>query len=262
MIPMRHLVRSMSSFSPAGLGRAGVVAVLLAGCSVAQPPAAPPQAEQELRNVLPAAGGGQLINEGGPVFLLPGTLRMPTAFKGELGSLVVRAERLDGGSFPHVPSAAVSGDGTFTLRGPLTSKLFFATTEFSAEDKLYRVRALARAESGEPIVLDTASALVAAKIALAAQKRALDDLSLVETTEVTSQVRSALAASLEAVSLDQPNETLSGALDAAASRSAGLAKRLTEWEAKLLPASPTPGPSPSATPSPSPSPEASFEPIK
>ena len=65
--------------------------------------------------------------------------------------------------------------GSFKLTGPITSQLFFATAEFTAKEGTHRVRALARAESGEPIVLDPASTLVTAKVALAAQARRLDD---------------------------------------------------------------------------------------
>jgi hypothetical protein len=169
-----------------------------------------------------------------------------------MSALTVRAERLDGGSFPRVSPAAVNADGSFTLKGPITSQLFFATVEFAAKDATHRVRALARAQSGEPIILDTASTLVTAKVALAAQVRRLDDLSYSNTAEVTSQVRSVLSTSLDSVSLDQPNEKLSQQLTDAASKSEPLATSLRAWEAALLP-SPAPAPSPSAKSSASPS---------
>lgn len=263
---MRKTMRNTATtpiVSSVRLGHLAVAAAVLAGC-VSQPtPNNPITTEGELRNTLPA-NGGKLINEGGPVFALPGTIRMPAYFAGDRATLTVRAERLDGGAFPKVEPAPVSADGSFTLKGPITSQLFFATTEFTAQDGLHRMRTLARAQAGEPIILDTASTLVGAKIALAAQKRSLDDLGYVASTEVTSQVRSVLSTSLDAVKLDKPNEQLAQALTDAAAKHETLATSLRKWEQTLLPASPTPAPSPSASakPSASPTTAGSTEPVK
>ncbi|MFN3428417.1 MAG: hypothetical protein ACK46X_00535 [Candidatus Sericytochromatia bacterium] len=246
--------------NPVRLGHLAVAAAVLTGC-VSQPtPTNPITAEGELRHTITGTNGGKLINEGGPVFALPGTIRMPAYFAGDPATLTVRAERLDGGAFPKVEPAPVSADGSFTLKGPITSQLFFATTEFTAQDGLHRMRTLARAQAGEPIILDTASTLVGAKVALAAQKRSLDDLSYVATTEVTSQVRSVLATNLDAVKLDKPNEQLAQALTDAAAKHETLATSLRKWEQTLLPASPTPGPSPK--PSAQPTTAGSAEPVK
>ncbi|MNT56702.1 hypothetical protein D3C72_1940250 [compost metagenome] len=117
------------------------------------------------------------------------------------------------------------------------------------------MRALARAQSGEPIILDPASTLVAAKIALAAQARRLDDLSYVDTSEVTSQVRSVLSTALEDVPLDQTNEQLAQHLTDVAAKNEALAASLRKWEANLRPS-----PAPTATAKPSPSPSASLSP--
>jgi hypothetical protein len=127
------------------------------------------------------------------------------------------------------------------------------------------VRALARAQDGAPLILDAASSLVSAKVALAAQKRALDDLNYPETTDLTAQLRSTLGAQLDGVSLAQPNGALSTQLDALAKKNEGLAARLLKWSAALEPApAPTPQPAGAATPgaSSAPSPEPSHEPVK
>ena len=262
---MRNLVPFVKRSSGAGFGAVLLAVALAAGCTTSpqpQPGAIPP--EDVLRNTI-AGTGGKLINEGGPVFLLPGNLKRPSFFTGELSGLTVRAERLDGGAFVRVGAAPVAADGSFALKGPITSELFFATTEFAAGDATHRMRTLARAQSGDPIILDTASTLVSAKIALAAQARRLDDLSYVDTNEVTSQVRSVLATSLDAVPLDQTNEQLAKQLTDAASKHEALAASLRKWEATLLP---SPAPSASAKPSPSPSaslapsPAGSHEPVK
>jgi hypothetical protein len=243
---MRPSIASLLS-SKAGL--LAVAIALLAGCQAPAPVTGPIAPESQVRN---SVAGGKLINEGGPVFALPGTVHLPTYFAGDPATLTVRAERLDGGVFPRVAPAPVAADGSFKLSGPITSQLFFATAEFTAKDGTHRVRALARAEEGSAIVLDTASTLVTAKIAVAAQARRLDDMSYRDTAEVVSQVRSVLATKLDAVSLDLPNEQLSDALDAAASGSDAVAASLAKWEATLKP-SPTPAPSPTAKPAASPS---------
>lgn len=264
---MRCVMRNLVSFvkrSP-GFGAVGLALAVALGCpaSPAPSPGVIP-AEDVLRNTV-SGTGGKLINEGGPVFLLPGALKAPRFFTGELSGLMVRAERLDGGAFVRVSPVPVAADGNFTLRGPITSELFFATAEFTANDATHRMRALARAQSGEPIILDPASTLVAAKIALAAQARRLDDLSYVDTSEVTSQVRSVLSTALEDVPLDQTNEQLAQHLTDAAAKNEALAASLRKWEAALRPSSTpiaTAKPSPSPSASLSPEPAESHEPVK
>ena len=158
-----------------------------------------------------------------------------------------------------------ASDGSFTLKGPITSELFFASTDFMFEDRLHRVRALARAQSGDPIVLDVASSLISAKVALAAQKRTLDALDYSETVELTAQVRSTLKTALNAVRLDQPNEALSSQLDDLAKKSEPLAVSLSEWERSVLGVSapkPSPSASPSGAPSVDPSASPGVEPVK
>jgi hypothetical protein len=128
------------------------------------------------------------------------------------------------------------------------------------------MRTLVRAQGGEPIILDAASSLVSAKIAVAAQTRKLDDLSYVDTNEVTSQVRSVLSTSLDAIPLDQTNEQLSKQLSEAALKNPALATSLRKWESTLLPASPSPSPVASGTakpsPTPVPTPSGAVEPVK
>lgn len=246
MIPT-HRRRGASLVALAATG------ALLAGCIVGQPtqPVEPP-----IEGVI-KSNPGTLINEGGPVFALPGSIKLPGYFQGDMTALEVRAERLDGGTFPKVAPAPVGAGGAFTLEGPITSQLFFATTEFSHENHPHRLRALARAQGGDPLVLDGASTLMSAKIALAAQKRFLDDLDYTEATELTAQVRSAVGAELQAVPLDQPNEALSAALTESVKPYQTLSARLAAWESAIMPPeapAPTPSPSPTPTPDPTPTP--------
>lgn len=263
-------------------GGAALLAALAAGCMVAAPTPAPQEFHDESRKVSvnsqtpalineggPVFGapqvpaGGALINEGGPVFALPGSIRLPSYVAGDVSTLTIQAERTDGGAFPGVEPAKVTTEGGFTLRGPITSELFFASTDFMYEGRLHRVRALARAQSGDPIVLDVASSLISAKVALAAQKRTLDALDYVETNELTAQVRSTLKASFGDVRLDQPNETLSAQLSDLSKKSEPLAASLSEWEHAVLGVPrPTPSASPSAGPSPDPSASGGAEPVK
>lgn len=243
--PKRHTLHLLQS---------GTLAVLLAGCVVSAPASTPaPDEVSSLINTKSAP----LINEGGPVFLLPGTVKMPGYFTGAMNTLSVKAERLDGGAFPRVTEAPVNAEGGFELKGPLTSQLFFATAEFTHENHLHRVRALARAQSTEPLVLDTASSLIAAKVALAAQRMPQDALDYTETTELSAQVRSALSGALQGVDLAQPNEALSARLNAAAVEHPALASRLLRWETSMAP---SPEPSPSSTPEPQPSASATAKP--
>lgn len=263
-------------------GGAALMAALVAGCMVSAPTPAPQEYHDDSRKVSVSAqnaalineggpvfgaptvpDGGQLINEGGPVFALPGSIRLPSYVSGDVSTLTIKAERTDGGAFPGVEAAKVGTDGSFTLRGPITSELFFAATEFMYEDRLHRVRALARAQSGEAIVLDVASSLISAKVALAAQKRTLDALDYNETTEITAQVRSTLKSSLGAVKLDQPNEALSAQLTTLAKKSEPLSVSLGAWETTVLGLpKPTPSPAPSGSPSPQASESPNLEPVK
>jgi hypothetical protein len=240
------------------LGQACVMAGLLAGCATTGTlPASPEDAVSTALNY----NKPTLINEGGPVFALPGALQMPSYYGGDIASLTVRAERIDGGGFPKVPEVKVQKDGTFSLNGPLTSNLFFASTEFIHEDTLHRVRALVRAQSDEPVIIDAASSLMAAKVAMAAQRRKLFNVDYNETTRLTSQVRAVASTELAGLRLDQANEELSTALDRAVANDTSLREGLAHWEAGLLP-SPTPSATPpaSVTPTPDPSPTPSAAP--
>lgn len=237
-----------------------LVGALAAGCVGKEPVPAAPEVHKELAT----SNTGTLINEGGPVFALPGTVRLPKYYQGEVGALAIGAERLDGGAFTLLAAGAkpfalqalapVDADGAFVLKGPITSQLFFATAEFTFDNATHRLRSLVRAEPGAPVLIDTASTLVAAKIALAAQRRRLDDMSQSEAAELTSQVRAAIGPRLEDVKLDQTNQALSLALDGIAAEHESLGGRLAAWEATLWPSSPTPRPTASAaTPAPTPS---------
>jgi hypothetical protein len=184
----------------------------------------------------PTTNGGSLINEGGAVFAKPGQILMPNYFKGEITGLAVDAERLDGGSFPDVTSTAVAGDGSFTLNGPDTGKFFFASASFVHEDTTHRVRALAKADSSSnKLLIDTASTLLAAKVALAEQKRHLFTIDYQETQDLSNLVRTRLGDRLGSVQLDAANAELSSALDVLARSNEDLNNRIVRWEYTLDP---------------------------
>lgn len=234
-----------------------LLGTLLAACQGAPAPK-PSPLETEINAIVT---GGKLINEGGPVFALPGTVRLPSYFNGDLSKLVVRAERLDGGAYLPIAMAKVESDGSFVLHGPIKSTLFFASTEFTAKDSVHRLRALFRAEPGAPIILDSATSLMASKVALAAQRRNLDDLNYNDARDLSSSVRSRFDTALGQISLDQPNEQLSRQLSDLVATDPTLSARLLRWEASLIPTYlPSPAVLSSSSPTPTPSPVSSFMP--
>lgn len=231
---------------------------LAAGCYI--PPVAPPTPEGQIGPNLYNTKAATLINEGGPVFALPGELRMPVYFRGEKQDLVVRAERLEGGPFAKVAPASVAPDGRFVLSVPENGTLFFATTEFTQDDGVYRMRALAQASRGRTIIVDTAGTLVGAKIALAAQKRPLSDLNALQTASLIEQVSNTLQPALDRVQLNQSDEDLSETLTALTLPDRDLAYHLLAWEQNLVRhAVPWPLPSPTASPTAPPSMEPAVE---
>lgn len=244
------------------LGLVAIAACLLAGCQAAA--TTNPDPEGVVKTTRTAAslineggpvfglpGGGSLINEGGPVFNKPtnsgsftlaGQLLAPRYFTGSVSGLGVGAEALDGGAFPDVTASPVAGDGSFSLQGPATGKFFFAAASFTFDDTTHRVRALARAdEDAGKITLDTTSSLLAAKVALAEQKRHLNSIDFQETQDLGNMVRYKLGAQLDKVQLDAANAELSNALNVLVRQDDQLRARVRSWEYTLDPTlAPTP----------------------
>jgi hypothetical protein len=253
---------TIGSKSRSRLGLAAVAACLVAGCHAGATTA--PLDEGVIKTTRTASSlineGGPvfgkpaeatLINEGGPVFGKPvngdsfqlgGQLLLPRYFTGTVSALQVAAERLDGGAFPDVTASSVAEDGSFKLEGPATGKFFFASASFSFEDTTHRVRALARADQDAgKLTLDTASTLLAAKVALAEQKRHLATIDYQETQDLGNMVRQKLGAQLQAVQLDAANAELSNALNVLARKDDTLRDHLRSWEFALDPTlAPTP----------------------
>jgi hypothetical protein len=273
----------------AHLGLVAAFACLLSGCHATPTPAAADESTVKLVTTAslineggPVFGkpldGGSLINEGGPVFGKPngpaqfqidGLIMSPHYFTGALTALSVTAERLNGVSYPDVAASKVQSDGGFTLKGPATDKYFFASASFNFEDTSHTVRALAKAGETSRLTIDTASTLVASKIAMAEQKRHLYSIDYQDTQDLTNQVRQKLGNQLDAVRLDAANDELSSALNLLILRDEALHQRIVRWEFTLNPSlGRTPDPmlapaasasaavSPSATPSLTPSPGA------
>ncbi|HEY9723322.1 MAG TPA: hypothetical protein V6D47_15030 [Oscillatoriaceae cyanobacterium] len=236
------------------IGACLACATLLSACAVSPDKTLLPSNTTTVANT-----SGTFINEGEPVFLT-GNVSLPSYATSKTGDLTVQAERLAGGPLLGSSPAPVAADGTFSqLKVPLNSQLFFATVAFDSQNGPEELRALARAQPQAPLVIDVASSLIGARIAVAAQSRSLDALDYSATGELTDQVRATLGSSLASVDLGQPNAVLANKLTQLAQPHATLASHLADWENSF---DPSPSPSPSASPSPSPTPEASAPPVK
>lgn len=252
---MSHAVRSSHRIRRA-TSAAVLGAALLAGCQVSKPPVPPATYAQTVTSGM--GGSGQLINEGGTVFL-QGTVEA-SGLKSNLTALTVNATQLDGTALSDASPAPVASDGSFTLQihSATTSQLIFAVCNLQPAGVNGTVRTLARVQAGDPLVLDPASSLVAAQVATAAKSRALDGLSYTDTAELTAQVRADLGSTLASVDLTQGDQALATQLNSLSQQNPGLADRLSTWQGELQPPpSPSPLPSPKATATASPSPSAS-----
>lgn len=210
------------------LALAGALACL-AGCGGG---ANAPGTERQVNGDL--AVRTHLIDEGGPVFL-NGKVLLPGYYKGEIAGLQVRAERLDGGAFPQIGPALVGSEGAFALRGQRMSNLMFVSAEFIHEDSLHRVRALAYPDPNTPVTIDATSTLLAASVAMAAQRRKLLDLDINEANALAQAFRSKAGATANQVLLNQPNEDLSLSMARLAKVDAGLVAQLQAFDLKLNP---------------------------
>ncbi len=210
------------------LGLAGLVA---AGCATKSPVKAEPE------DVVGIKRGNEvrLINEGGPVFAMPGQVLFLASARATEDPKVT-AERGDGTKIQSVPSALIGADGTFLLRGAMSAGVFFATTVVEDNDSVYRMRALVRPENDKSITIDTVSSLVAADIIQASKRHQKAELGAIydRTTKLTTDLRAAVPAEeMQDVILSASNDALIGQLHALASARPALYDELRAWEEML-----------------------------
>lgn len=229
----------MAAQTKALFGPMALVGVMLtlASCGGAAPVA--PIRETSVFNQ-----SANLIDEGGPVFLT-GKVIPPSYYKGEIAGLQVRAERLDGGAFPQIGAALVNADGGFGLRGQRMSNLMFVSTEFIHEDNRHRIRALALPDPATPVTIDATSTMLAASVAMAAQRRLIVDLDLGEANRLAQAFRTKVGAAAGMVPMNQPNEDLSLAMSRLAKGDDALVAQLQAFDLKL---NPPPYPEPALPP--------------
>lgn len=210
------------------LGLAGLVA---AGCAANAPLKADPEDAISVKR----SGEVRLINEGGPVFAMPGEVLLLAGTPG-LEGMKVTAERVDGSKVLSVPTAPIAADGSFDLRGPMSTGVFFATTVVEDQDAVYRMRALVRPENDKKIVIDTASSLIAADIIQASKRHQKAELGGIfdRTAQLTTRIREAVPADqMRGVGLSGSNDALVGQLHALTSAQPALYAELVAWEEML-----------------------------
>lgn len=209
----------------------GLVALVAAGCTAKAPVKAEPDEIVSIKR----GSDVRLINEGGPVFAMPGeVLFLASAINIE--GLKVSAERVDGSKIQSVPVAQLSPEGTFELRGPMSAGVFFATTVVEDQDAVYRMRALVRPEDGKKITIDTTSSLIAADIIEASKRHQKAELGGLynRTAQLTADIRSAVPAEeMREVKLSGTNDALVGQLHALTSARPALYDDLRAWEEML-----------------------------
>jgi len=223
---MRQSFKSREAVLPAA-----VMALVLSGC------AAGPAANLLPDEIVSLKRGGdtRLINEGGPVFAMPGKVEIP-AYMGQKDAIVVTGERVNGSAVLGISHVNADPDGTFDLSVPANAGLFFATTVVTHDDSLHRIRTLVRPEDGREILIDPAATLVASKIMLASKRHKSAELGAMYdlTADLTAYIRANVPATdLGLVWLDRPNDELAATLDGIAARTPGLESKLRGWEQKL-----------------------------
>ena len=209
----------------------GLLGLVVAGCATNAPLKAAPDEIVSIKR----GSDVRLINEGGPVFAMPGeVLLLATGLSPE--GMKVTAERVDGSKLLSVPAAAIAADGTFDLRGPMAAGVFFATTVVEDQDAVYRMRALVRPENDKTILIDTASSLIAADVIQASKRHQKAELGGIfdRTAQLTADVRAAVPAEeMRGVSLSGSNDALVGQLHALAQARPALYAELLAWEEAL-----------------------------
>jgi hypothetical protein len=185
----------------------------------------------------PSTGeGARLINEGGPVYAIPGEVAVPTYFKGDPKELTITAERLGGARVEGIPAAKVEADGRFTLLVPKGEGPFFASTVFTHDELLVRLRTLVQPGPDARVALDPLATLVAARISRTwLQGHDVDLQQLADpTAELVAKLRAALPASeVNRVPLTGSNLDLARELSALAALRPDLDYALNAWEDRL-----------------------------
>lgn len=210
------------------LGLAGLVA---AGCATKSPVKAEPE------DVVAIKRGNEvrLINEGGPVFAMPGEVRFFASTTGA-ADMKIAAERSDGSKVLSIAAAQLGPDRTFELQVPASAGLFFATTIVEDQDAVYRMRALVRAEDRQPIIIDTASTLVAADVLKASRRHQKAELGAIytRTAALTREIRTQIPEDeMRAVNLSGTSDVLVSQLHALAGPRPELYEELRAWEETL-----------------------------
>lgn len=177
--------------------------------------------------------GATLINEGGPVFALPGEVVFPSYFRGNPTQLSVTAEQLGGSRITTILPAPLREDGKFTLRVPKDAAAFMATTVFTQDEYLFRMRTVVKPVEGGSILIDPTSTLVSAKLGQAYQRGLQLDLNKLAgpTIELTDNLRFGIhAEEWGRVQLDGDNLSLARALAALTSLRPHLEVQVNAWD--------------------------------
>lgn len=210
------------------LGLAGLVA---AGCAAQAPLKAVPDEIVSIKR----GSDVRLINEGGPVFAMPGEVLFFASTAG-IADMKVTAERIDGSKVLSIPAAQLSPEGTFELHGPLSADLFFATTIVEDQETVFKMRALVRAEDRQKIIIDTASTLVAADVLKASRRHQKAELGAIytRTAALTHEIRMQVPEDeMRAVNLSGTSDVLVSQLHAIAGPRQALYDELRAWEEAL-----------------------------
>lgn len=181
----------------------------------------------------PVENTATLINEGGPVFALPGEVVFPTYFRGNPAQLTVAAEQLGGSRIAAIAPAPVHADGKFVLRVPKDADAFMATTVFTQDEYLFRMRTVVKPVEGGSILIDPTSTLVSAKLGQAYQRGMQLDLNKLAgpTIGLTDNLRFGIhAEEWGRVQLDGDNLSLARALAALTSLRPHLEVQVNAWD--------------------------------
>ncbi|MEB3285323.1 MAG: hypothetical protein VKN33_08565 [Candidatus Sericytochromatia bacterium] len=185
---------------------------------------------------LPPETTPALINEGGPVFMLPGEVVFPGYFRGNPALLTVSAEALGGSRITTIAPAPLGSDGKFTMRIPQDTGAFMASTVFTQDEYLYRMRTLVKPVEGGQILIDPTSTLVSAKLGQAYQRGLLLDLDKLSqpTIELMDNLRFGIhAEEWGRVQLDGDNLSLGRSLAALTGLRPHLEVQVNAWEALI-----------------------------
>ena len=209
----------------------GLVGLVAAGCAAQPTLTTPPDEIISIKR----GGDAPLINEGGPVFAMPGEVLFFASAQ-SAAEMKVTAERVDGSKVLSIPAAQLGPDGTFELHGYESAGLFFATTIVEDQETVYKMRALVRAENQQRIIIDTASTLVAADVLKASRRHQKAELGAIytRTAALTHEIRTQVPEDeMRAVNLSGTSDVLVSQLHAIAGPRQALYDELRAWEEAL-----------------------------